>query len=40
MTHKPLLLTLAALLLSAAQALAITAGGESRRLTTGWQFIR
>ena len=40
MTHKPLLLTLAALLLSAAQALAITAGGESRRLTAGWQFIR
>ena len=40
MTPKPLLLTLAALLLCAAQALAISAGGESRRLNEGWQFIR
>ena len=40
MTPKPLLLTLAALLLCAAQTLAISAGGESRRLNEGWQFIR
>ena len=40
MKFKPLLLALAALILGTAQALAISTGGESRRLTAGWQFIR